>query len=338
MTAAEENNMLSKQRKDLVTLADVTRSEMEAWFRLALNLKKEQKSGKKHHLLLAGKILAMIFQKPSTRTRVSFESGMAQLGGAALYLSSSDIQIGRGETIADTARVLSRYVDVIMARVYAHGDIEELARSATVPVINGLSDFSHPCQALADYLTIWEKKKNLKGLLLVYVGDGNNVAHSLIYAGAKLGVSVVCVTPPGYEPSSRVVEAARADAAKNGSRVIVTNDVKEGVRGADIIYTDVWASMGQEAQHEKRVKLFAPYQVNERLMGLTGKDDTIFMHCLPAHRGEEVSNGVMEGPASVVFDQAENRLHIQKAVLVSLVSVKKKSGRANLNKRLVHAS
>ena len=309
---------IKNRRKDLATLSDVTAIELEAWFDLAIQLKKEQKAGKARPLL-AGKNLAMIFQKSSTRTRVSFEIAMRQLGGGGLYLSGSELQLGRGETIADTARVLSRYVDGIMARVYAHSDILALAEHATIPVINGLSDFSHPCQAVADYLTILEHKKRLKGLTLAYVGDGNNVAHSLLYGGAKLGVCVSIVCPKGYEPRKSVVDQAAADGKKTGARILVSDD-PAAVKGADVIYTDVWASMGQEGEHEERVRIFKPYQVNARLMAMTEKPDTLFMHCLPAHRGEEVTDEVVDSPASVVFDEAENRLHAQKAILVSLMA------------------
>ena len=307
-----------EKRKNLVTLSDVSAHEIHDWFKLAMKLKAETKAGKLRPLL-AGKVLAMIFQKSSTRTRISFEVGMRQLGGHAMFLSGSDLQLGRGETIADTARVLSRYVDGIMARVYKHSDITALAEHASVPVINGLSDFSHPCQALADYMTILEHKGSLKGLHLAYVGDGNNVAHSLLFAGAKLGVSVTCVTPRGYEPRPEVVEAAVRDAEASGARVVVTNDIDDGVKGADVIYTDVWASMGQEAEHDKRVQIFKPYQVNAELLKRTGKRDSLVMHCLPAHRGEEITDEAVDGPNSVVLDEAENRLHLQKALLASLM-------------------
>ncbi|MDD5657008.1 MAG: ornithine carbamoyltransferase [Elusimicrobia bacterium] len=309
---------LTNLRKDLTSLSDVTKAELEAWFELAGRLKKELKAGKTHHLL-AGKNLAMIFQKSSTRTRVSFEIAMRQLGGGGLYLSGNELQLGRGETIADTAQVLSRYCDGIMARVYAHSDIATLAKHASVPVINGLSDFSHPCQAVADYLTVLEHKGRLQGLTLAYVGDGNNVAHSLLYGGAKLGVSVTIVCPKGYEPQKAVVDRAESDGRQTGARVLVTNDVS-AVKGADVVYTDVWASMGQEKEHEERVRIFKPYQVNDRLMAMTGKNDALFMHCLPAHRGEEVTDEVVDSPNSVVFDEAENRLHAQKAILVSLMA------------------
>jgi len=309
---------MTRTRKDLTSLSDVSKTELESWFELALKLKKEQKAGKTHHLL-AGKNLAMIFQKSSTRTRVSFEIAMRQLGGAGLYLSGNELQLGRGETIADTAKVLSRYVDGIMARVYGHKDILALADNATVPVINGLSDYSHPCQAVADYLTILEHKGRLQGLSLAYVGDGNNVAHSLLFGGAKLGVSVAVICPKGYEPQAEVVKLAEEDARKTGARILVSDDVA-AVKNADVIYTDVWASMGQEKEHEERVRVFKPFQVNSRLMGMTGKEDTLFIHCLPAHRGEEVTDEVVDSRNSVVFDEAENRLHAQKAILVSLMA------------------
>ncbi|MBI5210244.1 MAG: ornithine carbamoyltransferase [Elusimicrobia bacterium] len=308
----------AKKRKDLVSLSTMTAAEINGTFELALKLKIERKAGKVHKHL-EGKNLAMIFQKPSTRTRVSFEMGMRQLGGHGMYLSGNDMQLGRGETIADTARVLSRYVDGIMARVFAHSDIETLAKHATVPVINGLSDFSHPCQALADYLTLLEHKGKLKGLTLAYVGDGNNVTHSLLFGGAKLGVNVVCVVPKGYEPDAGAVAMAKDDAKARGASVSVTHDLA-GVAGADVVYTDVWASMGQEKEHAERVKIFMPYQINARLMAMTGKPDSLFMHCLPAHRGEEVTDEVADSPNSIVFDQAENRLHAQKAVLVQLMA------------------
>ena len=309
---------LSNARRSLASLSDVTKAELEAWFELALRLKGETKAGKPQNIL-AGKNLAMIFQKSSTRTRVSFEIAMRQLGGGALYLSGNELQLGRGETIADTARVLSRYVDGIMARVFAHSDIVTLAKYATVPVINGLSDFSHPCQAVADYLTVLEHKGRLKGLTLAYVGDGNNVAHSLLFGGAKLGVNVTIVCPKGYEPQKAVVDRAESDGRQSGARIIVSDD-PVAVKGADVIYTDVWASMGQEAEHAERVRIFKPYQVNARLMALTGKKDALFMHCLPAHRGEEVTDEVVDSPNSVVLDEAENRLHAQKAILVSLMA------------------
>jgi len=267
---------------------------------------------------LSGKILAMIFEKSSTRTRVSFEAGMTQLGGAAQFLSARDIQIGRGEPIADTARVLSRYVDGIMARTFAHDTVIQLARHATIPVINGLTDLLHPCQALTDYFTMSEKFGTLAGLRLAYVGDGNNMAHSLMYGGPKCGVHVAVATPAGYEPNASVTANARADAAAAGTTLLVTHSKEEAVAGAHVVYTDVWASMGQEAEQQKRVRDFAGWTVTDELLALANRG-AVFMHCLPAHRGEEVAASVCDGPRSVIFDEAENRLHVQKAILATLM-------------------
>ena len=261
----------------------------------------------------------MIFQKPSTRTRVSFEAGMYQLGGHALNLGANDIQLRRGETVADTARVLSRFVDGIMARVFSHEDLVEMSRHATIPVINGLSDLCHPVQALADFFTLLERRGRLEGAKLAYVGDGNNVCHSLILAAVRLGVAISVATPAGYEPSPLIVKSAGRDAQKLGTPApVVTRDPMEAVKGADVVYTDVWTSMGQEAEAAARVKAFQGFMVTEAMMAVAGRD-AVFMHCLPAHRGEEVSAEVMDGPRSVVFDQAENRLHTQKAVLILLM-------------------
>jgi ornithine carbamoyltransferase len=270
------------------------------------------------HPLLKGKTLAMIFEKPSTRTRVSFEVGMWQLGGYALYLSISDLQLGRGETIADTAQTLSRYVNGIMARVFAHQTILDLVKYSKVPVINGLSDMTHPCQGLADLFTIYEKKGRLHGLKLAYVGDGNNVAHSLLYGCSKVGMNITLACPKGYEPHPEVVLKAKEEGKISGCIVKVTKDPKEAARGADIIYTDVWASMGQEKEHEKRIKIFKPYQVHTKLIK-EAKEDYLFMHCLPAHRGEEVTDEVADSKNSIIFDQAENRLHTQKALLALMM-------------------
>ncbi|HEX7251544.1 MAG TPA: ornithine carbamoyltransferase [Thermoanaerobaculia bacterium] len=267
---------------------------------------------------LAGRTLAMIFEKSSTRTRVSFEAGMFQLGGLGMFLSSRDLQLGRGEPVSDTARVLSRYADAIMARTYAHQTIEDLAKYASVPVINGLSDLLHPCQALADFQTIRERFGTARGFPLVYVGDGNNVAHSLLVTGAKLGSRVTVVTPPAFEPRLDVVGWAREAAQKTGGEVRVTNSIEEGVRGARAVYTDVWASMGQESEAAARAAQFEPYRVTARVFSMA-QSDAIFLHCLPAHRGEEVEAAVIDGPASAVYDQAENRLHAQKALLVRLL-------------------
>jgi ornithine carbamoyltransferase len=305
------------KKKDLVGIHELDSEEVHSILELAADLKERLANGVKHRTC-KGKVLAMIFQKPSTRTRISFEVGMYQLGGSAMYLSGGDLQLGRGETVADTARVLSRYADAIMARVFAHDDILTLAKYATVPVINGLSDLLHPCQALADLLTIKEKKGALEGVKLAYVGDGNNVAHSLLYAGAAVGMHVAVATPKGYGPDAGVFKTARMDAEDTGAVLTVHHDPGEAMKDADVVYTDVWASMGQEAEHKKRMKIFAPFQVNAEFLSLA-KNDAIVMHCLPAHRGEEITDEVVDSGASVVFDQAENRLHAQKAVLTLLV-------------------
>lgn len=299
--------------KSLASLFDLTREEIEQILKTAELLKLQTYRGQEHPLL-RGKTLAMIFEKPSTRTRVSFEVGMWQLGGYALYLGAGDLQLGRGETIGDTAQVLSRYVHGIMARVFAHQTILDLVKYSRVPVINGLSDYSHPCQGLADLFTVYEKKGRLSGLKLAYVGDGNNVAHSLIYGCSKMGMTIVLGCPKGYEPDSQVVGRGKEEAKRTGCEVIVTNDPKEAVKGADVIYTDVWASMGKEKEQEERAKIMRPYQVNKELVKLA-KEDYIFMHCLPAHRGEEVTNEVADSENSVIFDQAENRMHTQKALM-----------------------
>jgi len=299
--------------KSLASLKDLRKEEIEQILKTSELLKLQLLRGQEHPTL-KGKTLAMIFEKPSTRTRVSFEAGMWQLGGYALYLSASDLQLGRGETIADTAAVLSRYVNGIMARVFAHQTILDLVKYSRVPVINGLSDLTHPCQGLADLFTIYEKKGRLSGLRLAYVGDGNNVAHSLLYGCSKVGMNIFLGCPKGYEPNPKVVSEAKKEAKRSGCEVNVTNDPKEAVERADIIYTDVWASMGQEKEHGERVKIFKPYQVNARLVK-AAKEDYIFMHCLPAHRGEEVTDEVADSENSVIFDQAENRLHAQKALM-----------------------
>ena len=303
--------------RSLDSLFHLTKEEIEQILKISELLKFQLLRGEEHPLL-KGKTLAMIFEKPSTRTRVSFEVGMWQLGGYALYLSASDLQLGRGETIADTAQVLSRYVDGIMARVFVHQTILDLVKYSRVPVINGLSDFTHPCQGLADLFTIYEKKGRLSGLKLAYVGDGNNVAHSLLYGCSKVGMDITLACPKGYEPNPEVVSKAKEEGRRSGGKVKVTNDPKEAVREADIVYTDVWASMGKEKEHEKRVKVFKPYQVNGKLIK-EAKEDYLFMHCLPAHRGEEVTDEVADSKNSVIFDQAENRLHTQKALLALIM-------------------
>ncbi|HCJ10424.1 MAG TPA: ornithine carbamoyltransferase [Clostridiales bacterium] len=300
--------------KDLISINDLTVEETWQILKTTEQMKLRFKSGERQRPL-EGKTLGMIFTKPSTRTRVSFEVAIWQLGGYALYLGAGDLQLRRGETIEDTGRVLSRYLDAIMIRTFDHQDVVDLARAADIPVINGLTDLLHPCQGLTDVYTIYEKFGRLEGLKLAYVGDGNNVAHSLMYAGAKTGLDVVVACPPGHEPDRRVVEAAREAALETGAAIEVVTDPLEAVQGADVIYADVWTSMGQEAEREERVKALTPYQVNPALMAATGKRGTVFMHCLPAHRGEEVTDEVIDGPASIVFDQAENRLHTQKAIL-----------------------
>ena len=297
--------------RHLTSIRDLSSADVTEVFRLAADMKR---SPDRYRGALAGKTLAMIFQKPSTRTRVSFEVGIYQLGGIGLHLSGNDLQLGRGETIADTARVLSRYVDAIMARTHAHQDIVELARDATVPVINGLSDLLHPCQALADYFTLLEHKQTLRGRKIAYVGDGNNMCHSLLYGANKVGMHIAVATPQGYEPKSIIMKSVQREAQQVGVQVTLTEDPGVAVEGADAVYTDVWASMGQEAEAEVRKGIFRPYQVNASLMA-RAKPDAVFMHCLPAHRGEEVSAEVIDGPQSIVFDQAENRLHVQKAIL-----------------------
>lgn len=304
-------------KKDLTSLADLTPAEIQGLLDEAVELKAQWRGGG-NEPVLAGKTLAMVFQKPSLRTRVSFEMAMKQVGGSAMYLSPDEIGLGKRESVADVARVLSRYVDGIMARVFAHEHILELARYSSVPVINGLSDYNHPCQGLADLLTIYERLGRLAGVTLTYVGDGNNVLTSLLFGGAKLGLRVIAACPPGYEPSEEVLDLARGFAAASGGAVAVVNDPHEAVRGADVIYTDVWTSMGQEAEREKRLQVFPPYQVNARLVG-EARPDAIVMHCLPADRGQEITDEVIDGPHSAVFDQAENRMHAQKAVLVRLL-------------------
>jgi ornithine carbamoyltransferase len=302
-------------KRDYINEKDWKPSEIGEILDLAAKVKAKPPE---YRSALAGKTLAMIFEKSSTRTRVSFEAGMFQLGGLAMFLSSRDLQIGRGEPISDTARVLSRYADGIMARTYAHATVEELARGASVPVINGLSDLLHPCQALADFQTVRERFGSAKGFPLCYVGDGNNVAHSLLVTGAKLGARVTVVTPPGFEPQSEVLGWAREAAQQTGGEIRTTHSVEEGVTGARAVYTDVWASMGQEDEAAARAAKFDPYRITARVFGLAERD-AIFLHCLPAHRGEEVDASVIDGPASAIYDQAENRLHAQKALLVRLM-------------------
>ncbi|RQD77687.1 MAG: ornithine carbamoyltransferase [Candidatus Syntrophonatronum acetioxidans] len=304
---------MSLKGRDLLTLMDWSSEEIFEVLNLADRLKKEREEGKEHNLL-KGQTLGMIFQKASTRTRISFEVAMWQLGGYALFLNPQDLQMGRGEPIKDTARVLSRYLEGIMIRTFSHQEVEELAYYSEVPVINGLTDSFHPCQALADIQTIREYKGDLKGLKVVYLGDGNNVAHSLMLACAKTGINVVVASPVGYEPKGEVVEKGLQDRLDPQSQVVVTNDPHEALEGADAVYTDVWASMGQEGEQEERLKVFKPYQLNLKMLK-KAKEEAIVLHCLPAHRGEELTEEVMESSQSVVWDQAENRLHAQKSVL-----------------------
>ena len=296
-----------------ISAADLSRERAFHLFRVAAALKQGWKAGRRGEPI-GGRTIVLIFEKPSLRTRVTFEVGIVQLGGRAVYLSGGEIGLGTRESVPDVARNLSRWVDGIAARVYSHDTVEGLARHATVPVINGLSDYEHPCQALADFFTLWERGIDVATMRLAWVGDGNNVVHSLILLGALLGTTTVVATPPGYEPDARV----QAAAAKLGGRLIITHDPREAASGADVIYTDVWTSMGQEAEREHRLRLFAPYQVNEALVALA-RPAALVMHCLPAHRGEEITDGVLDGPQSVVFDQAENRLHVQKAIMVWLL-------------------
>lgn len=303
--------------RDFLSLKDYSKDEIKALINLAVELKDYYKKGIKTDIL-AGKSLAMIFQKSSTRTRVSFEAGMYQLGGLAHFLSTQDLQIGRGEPICDTARVLSRYVDGILIRTYEQKEVEELAQYAEVPVINGLTDLYHPTQALADVLTIYEHKKRIEGIKLAYIGDGNNMAHSLMIAGAKLGMEVRVATPKGYEPKREVIEMAQGFAKENGGKIVLNNSPEDAVQGADVLYTDVWASMGQEKEAEMRKNHFQGYQINAKILKLAD-EKAIVMHCLPAHRGEEITHEVMEGPQSVIFDEAENRLHAHKAILAALL-------------------
>jgi len=304
------------KHKDFIEIHDYTAGEVQEIFELARDMKAKPE---KFTDALKGQTLAMIFEKSSTRTRVSFEVGMFQLGGHALFLSSRDIQLGRGEPIYDTAKVLSRYVNGIMARTFAHKTVTDLAEYASVPVINGLTDLSHPCQVMTDYFTAWEKfGGELKGRKIAYVGDGNNMAHSLMFGAPKAGMHIAVATPGGYAPDPMIVGQASADAQAAGTKLTVTTSIEEAIRDADIVETDVWASMGQEAEADKRRRDFAGWMVDGRLMSLA-KKDAIFLHCLPAHRGEEVSAEVIDGPQSVIYDEAENRLHIQKAIMYALM-------------------
>jgi ornithine carbamoyltransferase len=309
-------------KKDFLSIHDLTPYEFHELLDLAQDIKDRPEEYRK---ALKNKVLAMVFEKPSLRTRMTFEVGMMELGGKAIYLSPNEIQIGKRETVEDVAHNLERWVDGIMYRCFAHGDVARMAAAASIPVINALSDKSHPCQGMADIFTLREKKGGLAQLKLAYVGDGNNVCHSLMLAAAKAGTKMGVGTPKGYEPDPEYVRWSLEDGRDAGYALQVTNDPSEAVAGADAVYTDVWASMGQEAEKEERARIFAPFQVNAALMA-AAKPGAVFMHCLPAHRGEEVSAEVFESPASVVFDEAENRLHVQKAILLKLMGKKEKHG------------
>jgi ornithine carbamoyltransferase len=299
--------------KNFLSIADLSRERILQLFALAADLKQRWKAGRRA-APLAGRSLALIFEKQSLRTRVTFEVGIVQLGGRAVYLSGHEIGLGTRESVPDVARNLSRWVDAIAARVYSHASVETLARYATIPVINGLSDFEHPCQALADYFTLWERGVDLASMRLAWIGDGNNVCHSVLLAGALVGASMVVACPPGYEPNAGVQATVR----KLGGRLEVTTDARDAATGADVIYTDVWVSMGQEAERVPRTEAFSRYQVNDTLIGFA-KPGAVIMHCLPAHRGEEITDTVLDGPRSIVLEQSENRLHAQKAVIFELL-------------------
>ena len=300
-------------KRDLVSISDLEPDQLSAIFSLAQRLKRERRAGQAHPLL-SGKTLAMIFEKPSLRTRVTFEAGMVQLGGYAVYLSPADIGLGTRESPTDVARNLSRWVDLIMVRTFAHQTVLELAEQATVPVINGLSDLSHPCQILADCLTLIEQRGRLDGLRIAFVGDGNNVVNSWLNAVAKLPISFRLACPPGYEPDAELLAAAQ----KAGGDIRISHALQDAVDGADVVYTDVWTSMGQEDESAVRQQTFAPYQVNAEVLALA-KPEALVMHCLPAHRGQEISAEVLDGPQSIVLEQSENRLHVQKAIMVWLL-------------------
>lgn len=299
--------------KNLISIADLSIEEIYQIFDVSKSLKEKLYTGEPHKYL-DGKTLGMIFTKRSTRTRVSFETGIYQLGGIGMYFGPSDLQLGTSESISDTAKVLGRYLNGIMIRTFDHQDVVELGKYAGIPVINGLTDLLHPCQVLTDLFTILEKKRVLKGLKLAYIGDGNNMAHSLLNGCSKIGMHIAIASPSGYKPNKDIVENAKKFAKYMGSKIEIIDDPVAAVKNADIVYTDVWASMGQEQEAQERKKKFAKYQINTKLVK-NAKDDYLFMHCLPAHRGEEVVNEVADSPNSVIFDEAENRLHVQKAVM-----------------------
>jgi len=299
--------------RHLVSAGDLTREQVLALFELATDLKQRWKEGRRG-APLAGRSLALIFEKPSLRTRVTFEVGVVQLGGRAVYLSGQEIGLGTRESVPDVARNLSRWVDAIVARVFAHATVDTLARHASIPVINALSDFEHPCQAIADWFTLWQRGLDPARTRLAWIGDGNNVCHSVVLVGALLGASMIVACPPGYEPDKRVLDQAR----RLGGHVEVTEDARRAATGSDVLYTDVWTSMGQETEKVQRQEAFSRYQLNETLLGFA-KPSALVMHCLPAHRGEEITDQVLDGPRSIVLDQSENRLHAQKAVILDLL-------------------
>jgi ornithine carbamoyltransferase len=304
---------INMKGKNLISIADLSIEEIYQIFDVSKSLKEKLYTGEPHRYL-EGKTLGMIFTKRSTRTRVSFETGIYQLGGIGMYFGPNDLQLGTSESISDTAKVLGRYLDGIMIRTFDHQDVVELGKYAGIPVINGLTDLLHPCQVLTDLFTVLEKKRVLKGLKLAYIGDGNNMAHSLLNGCSKVGMNIAIASPSGYKPNKEIIETAKKFAKYMGSKIEITDDPVAAVKNADIVYTDVWASMGQEQEAQERKKKFAKYQVNPKLVK-NAKDDYIFMHCLPAHRGEEVVNEVADSPNSVIFDEAENRLHVQKAIM-----------------------
>jgi ornithine carbamoyltransferase len=306
--------------EDFISIHDLSVYEFSQIMDMTENIKARPQ---RYRSKLKGKVLAMIFQKPSLRTRMTFEVGMLQLGGEAVYLSPSDIQMGKRETPYDVGKNMERWVDGIMIRTFAHQEVIDLAGAAKVPVINALTDRLHPCQAMADFFTLKEKHKNFASLKLAYIGDGNNVCHSLLFAAAKAGCQIRVATPSGFEPDPEIIKQAEEDATETGANFFLTNDPSEAVESADAVYTDVWASMGQEEQKKERAKIFASFQVNRELMS-KAKPDALFMHCLPAHRGEEVTDEVIDSPQSVVFDQAENRLHVQKIIMLLLMEKKQK--------------
>jgi ornithine carbamoyltransferase len=303
--------------KSLISINDLAIEEIYQIFELSKTLKEKKLTGEPHRML-EGKTLGMIFAKPSTRTRVSFETGIYQLGGIGMYFGPNDLQLRKSESVADTAKVLSRYLDGIMIRTFDHQEVIELAKYGTIPVINGLTDLLHPCQILADLFTILEKRRKLQGLKLAYIGDGNNVAHSLLHGCSKVGLNISIASPSGYKPNKEIVNNAKGNAKYMGSKVEILENPVDAIKNADVVYTDVWASMGQESESEKRKKIFAGYQVNPKLVK-HAKGDYLFMHCLPAHRGDEVVDEVADSPNSIIFDEAENRLHVQKAIMALLM-------------------